>query len=262
MVKKLEQLKVKDLMSSPVISIQFSEKVSKAIDKMEENDISCLPVLKGEKLKGIIFYREIVEKGIDPDQKVFNLISRPRKVLESQKIKRVAEKMATTGLKALPVVKNGKVVGIISRHDLCREISKSEKLEDEKIKSVMSEPVLSVGKDDSLLKARSLMLENKIRRLPVIEKGKIRGIITLTDIAEEIYKAKKIEKEKRVEEVASKSVSKLMTSPVITVSPEDSVPLAAKKTVEEDISGLPVTRNGKVVGIVTQLDLVKELVKG
>ena len=245
------ELRVRDLMSSPLIKISFSSKISDAVAKMRENKISCLPVMKDDKLKGIVFYRDIVERGANLDQGVFQVMKPAQFILSTKGIIKLAQRMATSKLKALPVIEAGKVVGIVSRHDLAKLIAKSEI--GIKVKSVMSKPVITISKNTSLLKARSLMLENEIRRLPVVN-DKLVGIITLTDIAEEVYWTGD---ERRL----AQPVSKIMSSPVITVSPNDSISLVAKLTVENDLSGLPVLEDDKLVGMITQFDLVKEVAK-
>lgn len=103
-----------------------------------------------------------------------------------------------------PVVnKNGTVVGIVSEKDLFRQIFPSEKVfyknpeyymnlnkiekdvrELKKIKArkIMSREIVSINSNDHILKACSLFIRFKIRRLPVIDGGKLVGIISTNDI--------------------------------------------------------------------------------
>ena len=74
-----------------------------------------------------------------------------------------------------PVIKNGKLVGIVTLSDLVK--SKDAKVED-----VMSKEVVTVEPEDSALKAFRLMNEYRIGRLPVVKKGELVGIISRTDL--------------------------------------------------------------------------------
>lgn len=104
----------------------------------------------------------------------------------------------------LPVVnKKGKVIGVISEKDLFFKLFPSQKefykdleyymnfnnLEKEaarllrlKARNFMTKKVISVGPGEHVLKACSLLLRHNIRRLPVIDKGKLVGIVTTNNI--------------------------------------------------------------------------------
>jgi predicted transcriptional regulator len=83
----------------------------------------------------------------------------------------------------LVVVENGKPVGIITERDLLKRVlSKSKELRNMKVMEIMSEPLLSVAPGMQIEQAVKLMFKNKIKKLPVIEKGKLVGLVTLTDI--------------------------------------------------------------------------------
>lgn len=84
----------------------------------------------------------------------------------------------------LIVTKNKKPVGILTDSDLIRKIvSQNIKPDKVKIKDIMSEPLVTVEPEDDILTAVRKMKKNNIHRLPVVKKGKIVGIISLTDIA-------------------------------------------------------------------------------
>ncbi len=75
-----------------------------------------------------------------------------------------------------PVVKDGKVVGVVTLKDIMNSD------EFEKVERVMSKDVLAVNPDDSIIKALRIMSERRIGRLPVLKDGKLVGIISRSDI--------------------------------------------------------------------------------
>lgn len=84
----------------------------------------------------------------------------------------------------LVVVKNKKAVGVISDSDLITEVvTKNLKADKVPIKQFMTEPVISVRPEEDILSAVRKMKRSNIHRLPVIDKGKVIGVISLTDIA-------------------------------------------------------------------------------
>jgi len=83
----------------------------------------------------------------------------------------------------LIVVENGKPVGIITERDLLKRVlAKSKELRNIKVMEMMSEPLVSVAPNVEIEEAAKLMFQKKIKKLPIVEKGKLLGLVTLTDI--------------------------------------------------------------------------------
>ncbi len=79
----------------------------------------------------------------------------------------------------LPVVDEGKLVGILTERDIREHAGV---LEHTRVNAAMRTRVVTVTPGDSVEKAARLMLEHKIGGLPVIAKGKLAGIVTITDV--------------------------------------------------------------------------------
>jgi CBS domain-containing protein len=85
---------------------------------------------------------------------------------------------------SLVVVEKGKPVGIITERDLVRRvIAENKSPATTKIGDIMSEPLISVGPEATVSNIATIMYKNGIRRLPVIEEGRLLGIVTATDLA-------------------------------------------------------------------------------
>ncbi len=127
------------------------------------------------------------------------------------------------------------------------------------VRDRMTQDPITITPDVSLYDALQMMRENKVRRLPVLDKkGKLVGIVLERDL---LYASPSPATSLSVYElnylVAKIKVEQLMTRNVITV--EDDCPLedAARVMVDNRISGLPVMRDDKVVGMITESDLFK-----
>src|SRR5690349_17398389 len=104
------------------------------------------------------------------------------------------ERLGEKRIGALPVVENGRIVGIISERDViyCLRDRGREAL-DLTISQVMSSPAITVDSATEVFKALALITERRIRHLPVVENGQIRGIVSIGDLVK--YRMQLIEAE-------------------------------------------------------------------
>ncbi len=113
------------------------------------------------------------------------------------------------------------------------------------VKSVMTSAI-TIGPNTSIEEAARIMIEKNINHLPVVENGKLVGIVTSWDIAKAVA-AKK-----------GKAVEEIMTRKVIVTYPDEPVEIAASKLEKHNISALPVVDSKRrVLGLVTSEDLSK-----
>lgn len=84
---------------------------------------------------------------------------------------------------ALPVVEGGRITGIISERDViyCLRDHGAEML-DWPVGRVMSSPAITAGLDTDVLEALALMTQRRIRHLPIVVQGEIRGIVSIGDL--------------------------------------------------------------------------------
>ena len=96
----------------------------------------------------------------------------------------VAQLMNVHDCAAIPVTRNGELVGIITDRDIaCRAVAKVSNAPDLPVSDFMTAPVIAVGPDDPLDKAAELMSENCIHHLPVITaEGRIVGMLAQSDL--------------------------------------------------------------------------------
>jgi CBS domain-containing protein len=136
-------------------------------------------------------------------------------------------------------------------------------MERTRVRDIMSSPAITVSPDTALPAANALMKEKEIRHLPVLEKGRLVGIVSRGDLREASISASINADQYELHFLLNKlTVGKLMTRKVRTVAPDALVVDAADLMTEHKIAGLPVVdAEGAVVGIVTESDLLKMLVR-
>ncbi len=116
--------------------------------------------------------------------------------------------------------------------------------------------------DTPIVEAHKLMVEHKIRRLPVVENGELVGIVTLGDIrGAEPSEATSLSIWELNYLISRIKVREVMKSPVVTVSPETPIREAARLMLENKIAGLPVMDGDRLVGIITESDIFRMLVE-
>ncbi|MCR4405812.1 MAG: CBS domain-containing protein [Anaerolineae bacterium] len=130
------------------------------------------------------------------------------------------------------------------------------------VAEVMTPHPIVVESEAPLAEVERLMEEHRIRRLPVLENGRLVGIISKGDL-----------REARMAELASRhpyepvtesswlTAAEAMTTPVITVTPQTPLVEAVQLMLEHKIGGLPVLESGQLVGILTDTDVIRLLVK-
>uniref|UniRef100_A0A7J3UY30 CBS domain-containing protein n=1 Tax=Candidatus Methanosuratincola petrocarbonis (ex Vanwonterghem et al. 2016) TaxID=1867261 RepID=A0A7J3UY30_9CREN len=120
-----------------------------------------------------------------------------------------------------------------------------------KVGELMRSPVVTVSKNDTVARARNLMLREMVSRLVVVEGNSPTGILTKKDLVRDLASYKM-----RNRELDSIMVLEIMRTPVKVIQESASVEDAAKAMVKANIRGLPVVDSGgSLVGIITKTDI-------
>ena len=99
-------------------------------------------------------------------------------------VKETAIAMDRSGHGCLLVTSGGRVVGIITERDLVRRaLTKGGTMSRSKVKNIMSAPLIVVDPEATIEQAAKVMAHHKVRRLPVVGKSGLTGLITVTDVA-------------------------------------------------------------------------------
>ncbi|MFH1984715.1 MAG: CBS domain-containing protein [Pseudomonadota bacterium] len=120
-----------------------------------------------------------------------------------------------------------------------------------KIRDLMIPDPITISVKASVQEAIQIMKINSIRHLPVVNKNKrLVGFLTLADLKQGLIPAM----------VADVTLKDLMIHDPICVNPDDDIEIAAQFIYKHKISGLPVVKNGMVVGILTESDILRAFI--
>jgi len=127
----------------------------------------------------------------------------------------------------------------------------------------MSRPVITVSPETTLEQALETMQKNKVRRLPVVNRrGELVGIISEGVILRALPSDATTLSVWEVRDMVRKlTISKYMTEDVVTVTEDTPIEEAACIMVDRHISGLPVMRNGSLVGFISDKDILTTLIE-
>ena len=128
------------------------------------------------------------------------------------------------------------------------------------VRDLMTKDPITIGAGLSLDDAYALMAAHDIRRLPVVQHGKLAGIVTLGDIRRALSFAMTGGAANGGLGAAALTVADIMSPDPITVAPGDTIQEAAEQMLENQVSALPVVEDGRVVGIVTESDIFRLVV--
>ncbi len=122
----------------------------------------------------------------------------------------------------------------------------------------MSRPVITISPDTPVTEALRLMKNEHIRRTPIIQKGKMVGIVSEKDLLNASPSQATSLSVWEIQDLLSRiKVKDVMTKDVHTVTEDTPLEVAAAIMADRKIGGLPVMREDKLVGIITETDLLK-----
>lgn len=112
------------------------------------------------------------------------MIREPVLVESERTVKETAIVMDRSGHGCLLVTSGGRIVGIVTERDLVRRaLAKGGSMCRAKVKNIMSSPLIVVDPEASVEEAAKVMAKHEVRRLPVVGRGGLTGLITVSDIA-------------------------------------------------------------------------------
>ncbi|MCQ5374444.1 MAG: CBS domain-containing protein, partial [Candidatus Methanomethylicia archaeon] len=125
-----------------------------------------------------------------------------------------------------------------------------------RVEEIMSVRPRTENAGATVYDASRRMVNERLRRLPIIDRGKVVGLITISDILKQLASAKEADIEAAVNSVFNRKVEELMTKKVVGIEPDADVGEAVKSLLEMDVSGLLVFRGEDLVGILSRIDVV------
>jgi len=285
---------IMSLAKKKVISVPPSTSIKEVAEVMADHKFRRLPVTDpgSEKLLGIVTAMDILnflgggdkfnimeEKYHDNflraiNESVREIMTREVKFLSHKdSINKCITLMLETEIGAIPIVDdNNKVVGIVTERDFA--LAMAGILTDELVKDYMTTEVITTTPGTPIEGVSKIMVRNKLRRVPIIGKAmedtvahseteELEGIMTSSDVLKFLGDNKlftKLESNSAMEVLDTK-ISEIMEKDVTVVEPLTRLGDLCEIFRENNIGGVPVIKNGELMGIITERDVLKAIHK-
>jgi CBS domain-containing protein len=258
-------MKVKEIMTTKVISVDKDDSLKRVLDLMKKHDITKIPVLEEKTFFGlvtdnVIAYKlgSIRKRTVTASRLHASSVTEKdiKTISPEEDVKNILKSVGEPGPTMLPVVEKGKLVGVVTKADLLPLVKSKNQLY-----SIMQRKIHSVGPDDRVIHARRTMITQNIARLPVLEEKKLVGIISDIEIAFAFASLKKsFSLGKQKHHLDELFVKDAMRTPVLWATSSMSIFDAAQLMLKHNIGALPVVDKEILVGMITRTDLVKTIV--
>ncbi len=131
------------------------------------------------------------------------------------------------------------------------------------VRDVMTHEVATLDRNDRLSTADNVMRLGRIRHMPVLEDGKLVGLVTQRDLFRgALLKALGYGSKAEQTMLDTLAVKEVMATDLVTIAPDATLQEAAQIMIERKIGCLPVVENEKLVGILTEGDFVALVADG
>ena len=246
------------------ISVNGNESLSKVAPMFKEKTREILVFEDKDVFLGYLTKRYVTQQSkVQPDTKVSNLIRRVPTVQKDSSPDVIARALLSEKIFSVPVVEEGKVIGVIRDIDLLRD--SEDVFGSKKVKETMTQNPIVITSDTPVAKFLAICRTNNISRTPVVdESNKLVGIMSPHDTTDLIFaeSSRKTISDRKTEQLdlLSVKVEDVMTKEVVTCNENDFLVEALVKLDTADHKALIVIdEENQPVGIITTSDLLEAI---
>jgi CBS domain-containing protein len=174
------------------------------------------------------------------------------------KVSEAIETMKEKNLGGLPVIdEDNHVRAIITERDIA--VLFADRISGVKVAQLMSERIVTALPKTTIFEAEKTMIAQGFRRLPIVSDGKLMAIMTIMDVIRYFGSGKVFThlRSGTIIQVLNTPALEIATKQVVAIEPEADVGQAAKMMREKNVGAVPVVKNEKLVGIITERDFFK-----
>jgi CBS domain-containing protein len=254
-------ISIRDIMSKP-LSIAKSAKITEALDRMLEERADPLIVTNNGEVIGTVSRKSIAEK---LGSKHTSSISPSAVHVAACTLDDFTSAYPDQSIDiVIPLLQHSKLVVVLDEdHRLVGQVNCGDLLKvvepRNTIDEVMEEAV-TIQSDERVVHLRRRMLDDGISKFVVTDGGEVVGIVTETDVARAMVAFKEVvENRHQDHRIRNLLVKDIMSSPIIALELSMELSVLIDLMLKKNISSVPVTDQGKLVGIVTRTSLVQAL---
>ena len=256
-----ENLLVKDVMSKAV-TIAKSAAITEALDKMLDEGTDPLIVKNNGVVMGTISRKAIAEtlgskRNSDLSPTKIHVTNKTDEDYTSAYPDQEADVL-------IPLLQEYRVVVVLDEeHHLVGKVDSTDLLRamqpETKIEKIVQN-AFTIHPDERVVHLRRRMLDEGVTKFVVTDNGRILGIVTETDVARSMKAFREVVDDKHQDHrIRNLLIKDIMTSPAITIDVDTSVSDVTDYLINKNISSIPVTKDGRLTGLVTKEALIVAL---
>jgi len=262
--KVMSSIPVENVFSKSFSNVNENDPLSKCLELFKRKMPPVIAVLDDKgKYAGVISRRWVIRSRLDPATTKVKTLMRPApKVSKEFSLSKTARLMIESGVRQLPVFEKNKLLGFVTDEDIIHG-AVTQDWGNTPVEKVMTKAPQVIEANRSVGAVLSLFREHGFSHVPVVDEGKLAGIISIQDIIEQIFQPRQ---RQTLGEIVGEKVPVLsipakgiMAQPVITVAPEASLREAEEKMHAQNVSCLVVLSKERLAGIVTKLDFLEPI---
>ncbi|ADN51701.1 CBS domain-containing protein [Vulcanisaeta distributa] len=255
-------MNAQELMTGSVFTIDPNRELAVAVQLMVDHGFRHLPIIEGGSVRSVLTALDVIN-GIVNDG--INALREPvvkygsgkfLTVLHGDDAMAVIRKMLDNGIDHALVLKGNELAGIITERDIVNKMPEQVFVK-YRVHEVANRDPIRVSEDASLASAMEVMVRHGIRHLLIADQDRLLGIMTVKDVLRYAIKYYKL----RGQVDLSIAVSKLMSHNPVTIDSAASLIDAVRLMRRNNIGSLPIVEAGRLMGIITEHDVVKSIIK-
>jgi CBS domain-containing protein len=184
-----------DILSKDLVTLPSNESLFTAHSLMKQHNFRKVVVVDNNALSGIITQTDLCRAVARLKSRLYSapsvasiMTSKVATVSPEDKFANVKRLMAQKDLGSVVIVDESEILGIFTEFDIVSEYYLNpNRLRNSYMSDFMTSPVVCITPDMNVPEANKIMLEKNFRRLPILDKGKLIGIITQTDVKNSLY---------------------------------------------------------------------------
>ncbi|MDR5671828.1 Protein containing two CBS domains (some fused to C-terminal double-stranded RNA-binding domain of RaiA family) [Halalkaliarchaeum sp. AArc-CO] len=256
-------MNITDIAVEEYVEVDASTRLGKIRSIFEEKNPKGIVVTEDGEYAGVIGERDLIKSRIEDDTKASVVMKNAPRVKRTEHVREVARILVEGNVKIAPVYEGEKLYGIVTEDGILEAVL--DNLDAITVEQIYTKDVVTITEEGHVGQAINRLRENGISRLPVLnENDRLTGVITTHDIVEFVIRGEnrlgRHDRSGDTDRMLDIPVYDLMSNPVLTATPEETVKAAVERMFENDIAGLIVSDDGDAVdGVVTKTDVLRAL---
>ena len=256
---------ITDITLPDYVEVDANERLGKVRSIFERENPKGVIVTRDGQYVGVIGEKQLIQSHVEDNAKAAALTRNAPQIDRHEDIREAARMLVEGDVKIAPVFEGEALRGVLTEDAILEAVV--ENLDAITVEQIHTDDVVTIGEKDHVGQVINMLREHGISRLPVLDgDGKLTGVITTYDIVD--FAVRDEERQGRgdrrgdIDRMLDLPVYDLMSSPVTTATPGETVRAAVERMLEQDIAGVVVTETADSVGvsgILTKTDVLRAL---